>query len=398
MLLYALRRIFVTIPLLLASSFLTFCMVTNIGTPQKIEDAIAKPRTSPETVALLRREFGLDKPFWERYFAWLGDFVTLNWGETVEGANIRSEIWRRSQVSLRLLLVAALVSVLIGVVVGVISALRQYTLFDYGVTFVAFFFFSVPTLVLGIVVKRVLAIKLNPWLREPSLPLTLIAAFLIFGLVAGYLWMRGKYKYEPVRPRHRYLLGAVVGLSLAAVVIIVFTVVWSGNTYRQGNPKPLIPTVGQVTPGFEGGLVARWQDYFWHLLLPTVTLTLVGFAGYSRFARASMLETLNADYVRTARAKGVSERRVTVRHALRNAMLPLVTIVALDFGALISGAVVTETVFGWTGMGKFFTDGLTAKDPRMLLAFVMTTAVSVVLFNLIADLLYARLDPRIRFD
>ena len=114
--------------------------------------------------------------------------------------------------------------------------------------------------------------------------------------------------------------------------------------------------------------------------------------------RASMLETMNADYVRTARAKGLSEGRTIFRHAFRNALMPLSTVVALDFGALIGGAIITESIFGWSGMGRFFTDALAAKEPDPILAFVMVTAVAVLVFNLIADLLYARLDPRVRLD
>jgi peptide/nickel transport system permease protein len=221
-------------------------------------------------------------------------------------------------------------------------------------------------------------------------------ALLLGGLVGGFLVARNRYKYERVQPPSKYLLFAAAGLGSALAFVVVFKLGWDGNVYRKGNPKSLIPTVGQATPGFKGDFWARMQDTFWHLALPSLTLILIGFAGYSRFMRASMLEVMNSDYVRTARSKGISETRVTVRHGVRNALLPLTTIVALDFGAVIGGAIITETVFGWTGMGRFFTDALTEKDPRSLLAFVMVTAVSVIIFNLIADLLYAQLDPRIR--
>jgi len=113
---------------------------------------------------------------------------------------------------------------------------------------------------------------------------------------------------------------------------------------------------------------------------------------------AGVLDVISSDYVRTARAKGISEARVTLLHGVRNALIPLITIVALDFGALLSGAIITETIFGWSGMGRFFVEALAEKDPRSLLAFVMITAVSVVVFNLIADIIYAQLDPRIRLD
>jgi peptide/nickel transport system permease protein len=396
MFLYVLRRVLVTIPLLFASSILVFLMVINIGTPQKIENFLARPNPNPAALAALRRQFGTDKGFVERYWDWITKFVRLDWGENYNGIEIRGLIWEKAQVSLRLLIFASLLSVLIGVAIGAISALRQYTVFDFTVTFTAFFFFSIPTLVLGIVMKRVIAIQSNPWLRSPSMSSTVMLSLLVFGLAAGFLIMKNRYKYEKVKPPGKYVLGAVVGLSLAAIAVVVFKVVWDGNVYRKGNNKPLIPTIGQATQGFEGGFAARQQDYFWHLLLPSLTLVLVGFAGYSRFMRASMLETLNADYVRTARAKGLSERRVTIRHAMRNALLPVVTLVALDLGSLIGGAIVTESVFAWKGMGSFFAEALTEKDPRMLLAFVMVTAVSVVLFNVIADVLYAKLDPRIR--
>ena len=119
-------------------------------------------------------------------------------------------------------------------------------------------------------------------------------------------------------------------------------------------------------------------------------------ASYSRYTRASVLDQLSADYVRTARAKGASERRVLTRHVLRNALIPVTTIVALDFGLLLSGAIITERIFAWKGMGTFFIDALTQKEPYPLMAFAMVTASMVIVFNLIADVLYAVLDPRIR--
>ena len=121
-------------------------------------------------------------------------------------------------------------------------------------------------------------------------------------------------------------------------------------------------------------------------------------ATYSRFMRASMLEVVNADYVRTARAKGLNERRVTMKHAFRNALIPLVTLVALNFGALLGGAIVTETIFALDGMGLFFINSLNGGDPYPVMAFLMVTAVFVILFNLIADIAYGWLDPRVRYD
>jgi peptide/nickel transport system permease protein len=135
-----------------------------------------------------------------------------------------------------------------------------------------------------------------------------------------------------------------------------------------------------------------------HLALPIIVLMVASIASYSRYMRASMLEVVNSDYVRTARAKGLPERSVTMRHAFRNALIPLVTIVALNFGALLGGAVVTETVFALDGMGFYFVNQLQLGDPYPVMAWLMITATLVIVFNLVADIAYGFLDPRVRYD
>jgi peptide/nickel transport system permease protein len=135
-----------------------------------------------------------------------------------------------------------------------------------------------------------------------------------------------------------------------------------------------------------------------HLALPVMVLALANIAAYSRFMRAAMLEVVTSDYIRTARAKGLNERRVTMRHAFRNALIPLVTVIALNFGGLLSGVIVTETVFALDGMGLYFLTHLNAGDPYPVMAFLMLTAVIVVVFNMIADLAYGWLDPRVRLE
>src|SRR5438093_1733947 len=135
-----------------------------------------------------------------------------------------------------------------------------------------------------------------------------------------------------------------------------------------------------------------------HLVLPVFTLATISIAGYSRFMRASMLEVINADYIRTARAKGLIERRVILRHAFRNALIPLMTVIAIDFGALFAGAIVTETIFTLDGMGFYFVNSLFASDPYPVMAWLMVVATMVILFNLIADILYGVFDPRIRYE
>ncbi len=139
-------------------------------------------------------------------------------------------------------------------------------------------------------------------------------------------------------------------------------------------------------------------DRVQHMILPIVTLSYVSIATFSRFQRASMLDVLHSDYIRTARSKGVSENGVTLKHGLRNALIPVVTVAALNFGGVLGGAVITETIFSWPGMGKFFIDALNRGEVYTLMAWLMVTAVAVILFNMIADVTYGWLDPRIRLD
>jgi peptide/nickel transport system permease protein len=155
-------------------------------------------------------------------------------------------------------------------------------------------------------------------------------------------------------------------------------------------------TSGLSSPDAEGfGFVV---DRLQHLAIPAMTIAVVSMAQYSRYMRAAMLEVINSDYVRTARAKGVSESKVTMKHAVRNALIPVVTISALNFGALIGGAVITESIFGLDGMGPYFLNNLLSQDAYPVMAWLMVVATMVIAFNLIADVVYAKLDPRIRYE
>jgi len=155
-------------------------------------------------------------------------------------------------------------------------------------------------------------------------------------------------------------------------------------------------TVQQQSPGLQGSTWHRFADTLGHLVLPALTLIVVNIATYSRFQRASMLDVQTADYVRTARGKGLSEARVTVRHAMRNALIPVTTLVALDFGQLLGGAVLTERVFQWKGMGTLLVTAVTKRDVNLMQAWLVVIAVTVVVFNLVADVMYGVLDPRTR--
>jgi peptide/nickel transport system permease protein len=156
-----------------------------------------------------------------------------------------------------------------------------------------------------------------------------------------------------------------------------------------------VASLNDVDPGTGLSFII---DRAHHLALPVLVLMIAGMASYSRYMRASMLEVVNSDYVRTARAKGVKERRVTMKHAFRNALIPIVTLVALDFGNIMAGAVVTETVFSLDGMGLYFINALFSNDPYPIMAWLMIVATMIVIFNLVADIAYGLLDPRVRYD
>jgi peptide/nickel transport system permease protein len=158
-----------------------------------------------------------------------------------------------------------------------------------------------------------------------------------------------------------------------------------------------IPTLGQakelLTPN---EFWISTLDILVHLFLPTIALTLISFAGYIRYSRGTLLEVLNQDYIRTARAKGLNERTVIMRHAFRNTLIPLTTIMVVDFAGIVGGAIITERVFGWYGMGTLFNRAITSQDLNLLMGVFFITATLAVMANLIADLLYSALDPRIR--
>ena len=178
-------------------------------------------------------------------------------------------------------------------------------------------------------------------------------------------------------------------IALMLQVLVVQTQGWTGHKLFP------IANLNDVDPGTGLAFVV---DRAHHLFLPVLVLMVVNLAQYSRFMRASMLEVVNADYVRTARAKGLNERSVTMRHAFRNALIPLVTIMSLNFGTLLAGAVVTETVFSLDGMGLYFVTSLLSNDPYPVMAWLMIVATMVIVFNLLADIAYGLLDPRVRYD
>lgn len=226
------------------------------------------------------------------------------------------------------------------------------------------------------------------------LPATIIAAVLAIGL--GILGAVRQYKPDD------HISTALAYIFYATPVFVLGILLKDFVAINVNNAvgHTVIYTVGDSTAGFRGSFGSRLVDDTEHTILPVLTLVLVTYAAWSRYQRASLLDVLNSDYVRFARAKGVPRRRVLVKHALRNALIPLTTVIALDFATIIGGAVITEIVFGWEGMGQFLLNGLEGPltpDVNVVQAWLVITAGIVVLFNLLADILYATLDPRIRY-
>lgn len=215
---------------------------------------------------------------------------------------------------------------------------------------------------------------------------TALTFAIVLGVLAGIFTAR-----RPDSPAsHAVTVLALVGYSMPVfwtgfMLILLFASVLT-----------IFPVAGFHDPEFEGGWLASWLDVAKHLVLPALTLGLIYLAQYSRLSRASMLEVLESDYVRTARAKGLAERSVVYKHALRNAVIPIVTIAGLQLGALLSGALLVETVFNWPGLGRLAFDSIFRRDTPVLLGILLMAATMVIVANLLTDVVYRLIDPRIR--
>jgi glutathione transport system permease protein len=331
-LLFTIRRIFASVFVLLGASVLTFVLASSVIDPLAPLRS-RQPPPSPREMDNLRHLFGLDKPWYTRYFSWLGHAVRGDFGLDRGGNPIRTELGQHLSLTLRMIIGAMVLAVLLAVAVGMLAAVRQNKISDYVSTTVSYVLIALPLFWFATLLKEFVGIRINK---------------LLFG------------------------------------------------------GQNVIGVYGSETPGIK--LYGTPSQVFWdqvgHLVLPTLALAASSYAAWSRFQRASLLDVLSSDYIRLARAKGLTYPRVLFRHALRNALIPLTTVVALGVGGLLGGAVVTETVFGWNGMGEWLLDALSSgsSDLNVVLCWMVVAAAFVILFNLIADLLYAVLDPRIRLS
>lgn len=506
---FVLRRLLISIGVFFVATFLMYVLVANAGDPLEDLYGITNPGDRAARIASRTEIMQLNTPVVLRYFHWLGDLLGYLWGAGSLGVNRTGQavaplLGLALSSTLRLVLLSTVLAIVTGVAVGIVSALRQYTSFDYTLTFFSFVFYSLPIFWAAVLLKQFGAIAFNDWLGDPAVPLPVLLVLAVVGglfgvsLVGGRTWARrglafvggfavvaaallvvsqtdflARPSLGPIgvsvlglaaavgitalvsglaarRVLYASLAGAVVGIVIyvatvgvladptwplllglfvvtlvvaggigagiggidrsraaraavlaAAVVAALSFVDWlmyAWPDYVANSFGRPIATIGSNTPNFTGTLWQTTLDTLTHLVLPSVTLVLISFAQYTRYTRSSMLETMNQDYVRTARAKGLTERTVIMRHAFRNALIPVTTLVALDFAAVVGGAVITERIFGWQGMGTLFLSGVQTVDPPPVMAFFIVAAAAVLLLNIVADLVYAYLDPRIRLS
>jgi peptide/nickel transport system permease protein len=330
---YILRRLAHTIPVLLGVATVVFLALRLIPGDPAI--ALAGEKASPETIERMREELGLNRPLPVQYVEFVSRIATLHLGRSIRtGGDIASELVTNFAPTIELSLAALFVALAIGLPAGVLAAIRRHSPIEY-ITMVGS--------LVGI-----------------SMPVFWIGLMLIYwlGAQAGWFPLSGTVSNTVDIPAvtHFYTIDALLS-----------------------------------------GDAAAFGDVLWHLVLPAITLSTITMAIVSRMARSSMLEVLSSDYLTTARAKGLREYSVVMAHALKNALIPVVTVVGLQFGALLSGAVLTETVFGRVGVGRYVVTAIGARDYPVVQGTVIVVALFVIAINLIVDITYAALDPRIRY-
>ncbi|MCS7058042.1 MAG: ABC transporter permease [Meiothermus sp.] len=333
---YTVRRLLQMIPLLFAASVVIFTLLALQPGDPLDELRQQNPRITAEQLEQLRRAYGLDQPIYVRYFKWLGRALQGDFGQSRTYATPAAQIIFAERLPRTLVLsgAALLLALLVAIPVGIFSAVRQYSVADYIITFLSFVGFSMPIFFLGILLLFLFAF----WLPEqiPGFP---------------------KFPVQSVSDLQWY----------------------------------------QVRAG-EVSFFQYIGDWAFKLILPVLALSTIQMASWTRYMRASLLEVLNQDYIRTARAKGLGERVVLYKHALRNALIPIITLVGLAIPGVFGGAVITETIFSYPGMGRAILDSLVEKDYNVAMAALAFLAMLTALFNLLADLMYAVVDPRIRYS
>lgn len=512
MLAYILRRFGMMLTVVFGASFLAYNLQAYSSDPlSAFGESTAENKEY--LVAKMIRDLHLDVPPPIRYFSWLRGIVAGLWGKfdmglTSNNIPVTEVLGNAIPITIKLVITSTFLAIVLGISVGMITAIRQYSRFDYVMTFVSFLLFSLPIFWVAVLLKEFMAIQFNDFLVNPVIAskvivfIALIFGFVMAGFVGGtklrffsvlagaavfagsvlsYLSASGWFLnpslglfgvsflalcsativiqlisgldskkglragfgtavaigvlYYPLQNLMHadasflnvfavfaatISVGILIGVAVSSIdrriyvriglftalmstfpiVIDRFMSEFSGYMNSDAIGGRPVPTLGQandlLTPEQLGNFWVSGLDTAMHLILPTIALTLISFAGYVRFSRGSLLEVLNMDYIRTARAKGLSERTVIVRHGMRNAMLPLTTILVNDFAGLVGGAIITERVFAWQGMGQLFNDSIRNYDLNLFMGVFVLSAFLTVLANFVSDLLYGVVDPRIR--
>jgi peptide/nickel transport system permease protein len=332
---YIIRRLVLLIPVLLGVTLLTF-LLTNLMPSDPVRLMIGEKGASEETLAMMRAHYGLDQPLYIRYFTYMRNLLRGDLGQAIHvSVSVNEAIMTRLPATIELGVAGLVLAVVFGILIGIISAVKSNTLIDHASRIFALTGVSMPIFWLGIML-----------------------------LLLFY-----------------FRLGWLPGMGRLSIGI---------------NPPAFITGFYTIDSLFAGDFLA-FKDSIAHLILPAFCLSWLEMAMIMRITRSSMLEVIRQDYIRTARSKGLSERVVIYRHALHNAMIPTITIVGLSVGALFGGAVLTETVFAWPGIGSFMVESITFKDIPVILGITVIMALANVFANLITDMLYGVLDPRIRY-
>jgi dipeptide transport system permease protein len=334
MLRYLLRRLALTIPTFVALMFVTFVAIRLVpGDP--VEVRVGERGISPERLAMFRHELGLDQPVWKQFLDYMWQLLHGDFGTSLAtNQRVLTEFAALFPATIELSLCAMLFAALIGLPAGTIAAARRGSLYDQTLMGLSVTGYSMPIFWWGLLLIMFVGER---WGLTP---------------VSGRIDLI-KYYFEPV------------------------TGFMTIDAWLSGQPGAL-------------------KDALHHLVLPAIVLGTVPLAVVARMTRSSMLEVLSEDYVRTARAKGLAPWRVVGLHALRNALIPVVTIIGLQVGALMAGAVLTETIFSWPGVGKWLIESIGRRDYPALQGGVMLISTVVILVNLLVDLTYGLINPRIR--
>lgn len=291
-------------------------------------------RASESSLAQLREQLGLDQPLYIQYGRFMGRLLQGDLGRGLRtNEKISTEIAERFPATIELSMVAIIIATFLGMLAGIISATKQYSIFDYSSMVLSLTGVSMPIFWLGLVLM------------------------IIFSVNLAWLPLSGRLSYH-----------------IELEVITNFYIIDSILTQNW----------------------AALKDSIWHLILPAFTLSTIPMAIIARITRSSMLEVLRQDYIRTARAKGLSSFVVYYKHALRNALIPVITVIGLQFGILMSGAILTETIFAWPGIGYWILNAVYARDFNAIQGGTMLIATTFVTINLLVDILYAWINPRIK--